>query len=77
MRAQRGEVPIPLDRDLAYQIHSIRRRVTQAKNSQYDTEGNEKHHADMFWAWALGIWAGKSEDGQAQIGENLLAGYRG
>lgn len=77
LRAQRGEVPIPLDRDLAYQIHSIRRRVTQAKNSQYDTEGNEKHHADMFWAWALGIWAGKTEDGQAQIGDNLLAGYRG
>lgn len=77
LRAQRGEVPIPLDRDLAYQIHSIRRRITAAKNSQYDTEGNEKHHADMFWAWALGIWAGKTEDGRATIGENLLESYRG
>jgi phage FluMu gp28-like protein len=61
LRAQRGEVPIPNDKDLAYQIHSIRRKITAAKNSVYDTEGNEKHHADMFWAWALAIWAGKSD----------------
>jgi len=77
LRAQRGEVPLPLDRDLAYQIHSIRRKITAAKNSQYDPDANEKHHADMFWAWALAIWAGKMDDGSTEIGENLLEGYRG
>jgi phage FluMu gp28-like protein len=78
LRAQRAEVPIPLDRELAYQIHSIRRKITAAKNNQYDTEGNEKHHADMFWAWALAIWAGKS-DGvtAATYGESPFADSRG
>ena len=23
----------------------------------FDTERNEKHHADKFWAWALAVWA--------------------
>lgn len=57
LRFQRSEVPIPLERDLMYQIHSIRKRVTAAKNNVFDTEGNEKHHADMFWALALAISA--------------------
>jgi phage FluMu gp28-like protein len=78
LRFQRGEVPIPLDRDLAYQIHSIRRRVTSAKNSVYDPASNEKHHADMFWALALALWAGK-EDGSTLMvtGDNPLLGHRG
>jgi phage FluMu gp28-like protein len=78
LRAQRAEVPIPLDRDFSYQVHSIRRKVTAAKNNVYDTEGNEKHHADMFWAWALAIWAGKS-DGSTEVvyGESPLQGWRG
>jgi phage FluMu gp28-like protein len=50
---ERGNAPIPLDRDLAYQIHSIKKTVTAAKNNVFDTEGNEKHHADKFWALAL------------------------
>lgn len=77
LRAQRAEVPIPLDRDLMYQIHSIRRTVTAAKNSRYDTEGNEKHHADMFWAWALAIWAGKTDGlNSATFGDNPLVDLR-
>lgn len=78
LRAQRAEVPIPLERDLAYQIHSIRRKITSAGNSQYDTEGNEKHHADMFWAWALAIWAGKSDGlNTVTVGSNPLEDFRG
>ncbi len=53
---ERMHVPIPLDRDLAYQIHSIKKKVTAAGNATYDTEGNEKHHADKFWALALAVW---------------------
>ncbi|MCI0350730.1 MAG: hypothetical protein L0Z53_15000 [Acidobacteriales bacterium] len=65
IRAERGQVPLPLHRDLAYQIHSIKKKVTAAKNSVFDTEGNEKHHADKFWAWALAIWAGVGEKNNA------------
>ena len=54
---ERNHVPIPLDRDLAYQIHSIKKIVTRAGNATYDTEGNEKHHADQFWGLALSVWA--------------------
>lgn len=60
VRTEAGEVPIPNDRDLAYQIHSIKKTVTVAKNNVFDTERNEKHHADKFWAWALAIWAAKN-----------------
>lgn len=57
VRAQRGQTPLPLDRDLAYQIHSIKKRITPAKNVTFDVEASAKHHADKFWAWALAVWA--------------------
>ena len=60
LQAERGNTPLPVDRDLAYQIHSIKKTVTAAKNNRFDTEKNEKHHADKYWAWALALWAGKS-----------------
>ena len=53
IQMERGTVPIPADRDLGYQIHSVKKKVTAAKNSVFDTEKNEKHHADKFWALAL------------------------
>lgn len=57
-----ANIPLPIDRDLGYQIHSIKRKVTAAKNVQFDTEGSSRHHADKFWALALAVWAsgGKS-----------------
>ena len=79
VQAERGSVPLPIHRDLAYQIHSIKRKVTAAKNNVYDTERNEKHHADKFWAWALAIWAGVGGQGMQELtpGSNPLEGYRG
>ena len=62
IQAERSNTPIPVDRDLAYQIHSIRKKVTDAKNNTFDTERNEKHHADRFWSWALAVWAAKSAE---------------
>jgi phage FluMu gp28-like protein len=61
-----------------YQIHSIRKKVTGANNTVYDTESNEKHHADMFWALALAAWAGKT-DGTTEVavGDNPLRKWRG
>jgi len=60
IQAERGNTPLPVDRDLAYQIHSIKKRMSATKHATFDTERNEKHHADKFWAWALAVYAGKS-----------------
>jgi len=69
IQAQRGNTPLPVDRDLAYQIHSIKRKVTAAKHNVFDTERNERHHADKFWAWALGIWAANQPTGSLVLWE--------
>lgn len=75
---QRGHVPIPLDRELSYQIHSIKKTTTAAKNSVFDTARNEKHHADKFWAHSLAVWAGRAvEDGAAEWGTSPVGDYRG
>lgn len=60
IQADRGNTPLPLDRDLAYQIHSIKKKVSAAKHNIFDTERNEKHHADKFWAWALAVYAAQA-----------------
>lgn len=66
---QRGNVPIPTDRDIAYQVHSIKRKFTASKNAIFDCEANEKHHADKFWSLALAIWAAHtSGDAEAWVG---------
>jgi phage FluMu gp28-like protein len=57
MLVQQKRTPLPVDRDIAYQIHSIKRKVTAAKNLVFDTDANERHHADKFWAWALALVA--------------------
>jgi len=78
IQMERANVPIPNERDLAYQIHSIKKAVTAAKNVVFDTERNEKHHADKFWSLALAVYAAVSGQGSAlQHGPNPLAGYRG
>ena len=61
MLVQKHRTPLPTDRDLAYQIHSIKRKVTASNNLQFDTERNEKHHADKFWAWVLGLAAANAK----------------
>jgi phage FluMu gp28-like protein len=61
LQAERGATPLPVDREISYQIHSIKKKITAAKNNVFDAERNEKHHADKFWAWALAIWAGQSQ----------------
>ena len=54
---QRVDVILIADRDLAYQIHSVKRKVTAANNIVFDVDASEKHHADRFWAVALGVLA--------------------
>jgi len=57
MLVQKRKTPLPVDRSLAYQIHSIKKIVTGSKNLVFDTSANEKHHADKFWAMALALAA--------------------
>jgi phage FluMu gp28-like protein len=68
IQMERKRVSLPCDRDLAYQIHSIKKSVTAAKNNIYDTDRNEKHHADKFWALALALWASREYDDRPQWG---------
>jgi phage FluMu gp28-like protein len=55
-----ARVPIPMDREIAYQFHSIKKKALVNMNV-FDTARNEKHHADKFWAWALAVFAGGLE----------------
>lgn len=73
---QQGRAPLPVDREIAYQIHSIKRLVTPARNLVFDVERNERHHADKFWAWALALAAGAmaltpSPEGVVALGEDM------
>ena len=63
VKMERSEIPLPLDRELGYQIHSIKKLVTSNKTAVFDTARSEKHHADKFWALALAVWAGKAPRG--------------
>lgn len=60
MLVQQAKTPLPNDRDLAYQIHSIKRMVTPSRNLVFDSDRAEKHHADKFWGWALALAAATS-----------------
>jgi len=78
MLIQQHKTPLPVDREIAYQIHSIKKLITPSKNVVFDTERNEKHHADKFWAWALAVSAGNDDImalTQDQI--NQFVNYRG
>lgn len=61
VQLQRAHVPLPLERELGYQLHSIKKKITAAKNAVFDTEANEKHHADKYWALALAVWAARTQ----------------
>lgn len=77
VRMQNLQTPIPLERDLAYQIHSIKRTVTPSKRLVFDTAANEKHHADKFWAFALAQRATEEAFDFGMQRVSPLAGYRG
>lgn len=58
LQFERKNIPIPLERDLAYQIHSIKKSISGSKKNVFDNDRNtDKHHADKFWALALANYA--------------------
>ena len=50
-------VAIPRDRELIGQVHSIKKTPTGTGYARFDTEKNDRHHADKFWALALAVHA--------------------
>ncbi|HHY47109.1 MAG TPA: hypothetical protein GX506_07415 [Firmicutes bacterium] len=56
---------IPANRDLMQQIHSVKKIVTAAGNVRFDSNHDEKHHADKFWALALALHA--ADEGKAVV----------
>lgn len=71
---QQNKTPLPADKDLAYQIHSIKRKVSAGRNLVFDTDTAEKHHADKFWAWALAL-AGTQGDRLEMAGSNIMRAW--
>jgi len=53
-------IAIPRDRELTAQIHSIKKMATDAGYARFDTEKNERHHADKFWALSLSVRGSES-----------------
>lgn len=50
---QQKHLTLPYDKDLIYQIQSIKRRVSASNNVLFDAERTEKGHADKFWVVAM------------------------
>jgi len=50
-------IAIPRNRELTGQIHSIKKTPTEAGYARFDTEKNERHHADRMWSLALALHA--------------------
>lgn len=73
MLIQQNKTPLPVDRDIAYQIHSIK-RLLSGNLLRFDTDANEKHHADKFWAWALAL-AGTQGDKLGPVSDALAEAF--
>ena len=56
MLVQQRKVVAPVERDLAYQVASVK-RILSGNTVLLDVERTNDHHADKFWAWALSAWA--------------------
>jgi len=67
------EIQIPRNRELTSQIHSVKKSATDAGYSRYDTEKNERHHADKFWALALAVHAAGMNKGRKKRGKGISA----
>ena len=76
LQFERQQSPIPLDRELGTQLHSIQRRISAANNLVFDAQRNAKNHADRFWSLALAHKAVGDFEG---IGEGVspVYDYRG
>lgn len=68
---QQDRIKLPPNRDLAYQIHSIRKMVSASRQNVFDVDANEQHHADKAWALFLALAA--AEAGRRQTDPQQIA----
>lgn len=54
---EQGRLRIPFDRDLIFDLASLRKIVTTAGNIRYDADDSSGSHADRAWALALAVHA--------------------
>lgn len=66
MLVQQRKVIVPVERDLAYQVASVK-RVKSGTNVLFDVERTSQHHADKFWAWALAVFAASQVTGGGDV----------
>lgn len=57
VRIQRRQLPLPTDRDLNYQLHSIKKKQTPGAHISFDSEASKNGHDDKYWALALAVHA--------------------
>lgn len=71
----RLEFRLPADKQLATQIHSIKKIVTSGKHARFDCDRNGKNgHGDKYWAMALANHA--IGDGEGATGGQFYKKYR-
>jgi phage FluMu gp28-like protein len=63
VQLQKGHVPLPLDRDLTYQLHSIKKTLTPGHHLAFESDPAlaNRHHADKYWALALAVFAARPD----------------
>ncbi len=66
MLVQQRKVIVPVERDLAYQVASVK-RVKSGATVLFDVERTSHHHADKFWAWALAVFAASQMTGGGDV----------
>ena len=74
VQMQKGLCLLPVDRDIAYQIHSIKRSTTPSRRMKFDVDTSSGGHADKYWAWALGL-AAASREGTQRRGRRRQTSY--
>ncbi len=66
MLVQQRKAVVPVERELAYQVASVK-RVKSGATVIFDVERTSQHHADKFWAWALAIYAASQVTGGGDV----------
>lgn len=68
VRAERGQLHIPVDETIVADWHSITRLVSQGGHVRYNADRASGGHGDRFWAAALGLHAARDDVGDGRPG---------
>jgi phage FluMu gp28-like protein len=68
VRAERGQLLIPVDEAIVADWHSITRLASRGGHVRYDADRASGGHGDRFWAAALGLHAARDDAGDGRPG---------